>query len=361
MKKKIKIVSIILVLFLVAAMILYPRFKGSSVDEPSQSPAASSASSSKNRQIHVEGLVLRPETIAEKIYSTGTILADESVDLSFETSGKITDIFFKEGSFVKEGTVLAKVNDKPLQAQLRSFVAQLPLAEERVRRQKTLLERDAVSQEAYEEVATQLDKLLADIDYVEAQIALTELKAPFNGYVGLRNVSEGAYATPSLVVTRLTKITPLKVDFSIPERYAKRLERGAKITFRVDGIDRDFEAQVYAFDSAIDPNTRTLGVRALYPNLRGELSAGNFVSVEVNLSEIRNALTVPTQSIVPEMGIDKVFLYKSGVATPVPVVLGLRTESTVQVLKGLEVGDTLVTSGVLQMRQGSPLILDSVK
>lgn len=127
---------------------------------------------------------------------------------------------FEEGSFVKKGQLLAKVNDRPLQAQLQRLVSQLKLAEDRVFRQNALLERDAVSKEAYEQVKTELATLNADIDLIESNIAQTELRAPFDGVIGLRQVSVGTYASPTTIVAKLTKISPLKVEFAVPERYA---------------------------------------------------------------------------------------------------------------------------------------------
>src|SRR5690606_17188006 len=157
---------------------------------------------------------LRPQTLQNMFRTKGVLLPDEEVDLTFETSGKITDIYFEEGSYVEKGTLLAKVNDEPLLAELKKLEARLPLAEARVYRQRTLLEKDAVSQETYQTVITELETLKADIELTKARIAQTELKAPFNGIIGLRSVSEGAYASPSVVVAKLTKISPLKVEFS---------------------------------------------------------------------------------------------------------------------------------------------------
>ena len=181
---------------------------------------------------------MRPQTLTDGITSVGSLLPDEEVDLSFETSGKIVSINFQEGSTVRKGELLAKVNDKPLLAQLSRYEAQLKLAEDRVYRQSALLEKDAVSQEAYEQARTELAMLNADIDIVRSNIALTELHAPFDGVIGLRNVSEGAYASPSVVVAKLTKIKPLKIDLSVPERYASQIKPGRASRSRSRGTTR---------------------------------------------------------------------------------------------------------------------------
>ena len=165
----------------------------------------------KQRTLKVNAQVIKPHLLTDEILVTGRLVPDEEVSLSFETSGKITDIFFTEGTLVKRGELLAKVNDRQLQAQLKRLEAQIPLAEDRVFRQNALLKRDAVSKEAYEQVKTELATLNADIENIKANIDMTELRAPFDGIIGLRQVSTGAYASPTTVVAKLTKVTPLKV------------------------------------------------------------------------------------------------------------------------------------------------------
>lgn len=256
--------------------------------------------------------------------------------------------------------MLARVNDKVLRAELRRLSSQLKLANDRVYRQRTLLQHDAVSQEAYEQVKTELATLKAEIDAVKAQIEQTELRAPFDGVIGLRQISVGAYASPSTVVSKLTRYVPLKVEFAVPERYAKDMKPGISLNFSVDGFLQTFPAKVYAKESVIDMNTHTLTVRALYANANGLLSPGRYASINLKKQEIKDAIAIPAEAVVPEMGKDKVYLYKSGKAQPVELKLGLRTEDRVQVLSGLEVGDTLITSGTLQLRTDLPVVLDTV-
>ena len=253
------------------------------------------------------------------------------------------------------------MNDQPLLAQLRRYEAQLKLAEDRVYRQSALLEKDAVSQEAYEQARTELATLNADIDIVKSNIALTELRAPFDGVIGLRNVSEGAYASPNVVVAKLAKIQPLKIDLFVPERYANQIKPGTKLSFTVDGQQATFQGAVYATESKIDLATHTFAVRAHYSNAQGRLLPGRFVTVQIRLHDIPDAIAVPTEAIVPEMGVDKVYLCKGGRAHAVEVTTGLRTDAEIQILEGLSVGDTLITSGTLQLREGLPVKLDTVE
>lgn len=353
--KKWIITCVVLALF-GGALGIYNHYRTGGASE------ATAASVPRQRSIlNVNGLVIRPQSLTDGITTVGNLLPDEEVDLSFETSGKIVELNFREGSAVRKGDLLAKVNDKPLQAQLKRYQAQLKLAEDRVYRQSALLEKDAVSQEAYEQARTELATLNADIDIVRSNIALTELRAPFDGVIGLRNVSEGAYASPSVVVAKLTKISPLKIDLFVPERYANRIKPGTPLTFTVEGHRDAFRASVYATESKVDIATRTLSVRASYPNRQQQLLPGRFVSVRIRLHEIPDAIAVPTEALVPEMGVDKVYLYKGGRAQAVEVKTGLRTDSSIQIVEGLQPGDTLITSGTLQLRSDLPVKLDTIE
>lgn len=314
----------------------------------------------KQRTLRVNAQVVKAHLLVDEIFVTGRLVPDEEVNLSFETSGKITDIFFTEGTYVKRGELLAKVNDRQLQAQLKRLKAQIPLAEDRVFRQNALLKRDAVSKEAYEQVKTELATLNADIENIEATIDMTELRAPFDGIIGLRQVSAGAYASPTTVVAKLTKVTPLKVEFAVPERYAREIKKGTNLDFRVDGKLDAYHAQVYATESGLDPETHSLTIRAIYPNRNAELMAGRYANIQLKQKEIEDAIAIPSEAIVPEMGKNKVFVYRSGVAEPVEVAIGIRTEAEVQIVRGLAPGDTILTSGTLQLRKGMPVEIQAI-
>ena len=311
--------------------------------------------------LEVSARIISPRLLTDEIPVIGRLVPDEEVQLSFETSGKITDIYFQEGSSVKKGTLLAKVNDAQLQAQLARLEAQVPLAEERVYRQSTLLQRDAVSKEALEIVKTELATLNADIEKTKAQIEQTELRAPFDGVIGLRQVSVGSYASPSTVVAKLTSVTPIKIEFSVPERYASEVKRGTNLEFTVEGKLEAFKAQVYATEASLDAETHTLLVRALYPNANGELLSGQYAGIRLKQKEVADAIAIPSEAIVPEMGKNKVFVCRNGKAEPVDVVTGIRTDSEIQIVSGLEFGDTILTSGTLQLRKGSAVKIVSYK
>ena len=360
MNKKLKWGLVALILLALAAWGIYSQLPKTNEELVAADQMARASKGGKRSTLNVNAVVVKPQTISDEIFINGSLLPDEEVDLSFETSGKIVEINFKEGSFVKKGDLLAKVNDLHLQAQLKRLTAQVKLAEDRVYRQSKLLQKDAVSQEAYEQVKTDLATLNADIELVKANIALTELRAPFDGVIGLRGVSVGTYASPSVVVAKLAKISPIKVEFAVPERYADDVKIGYNVKFSLTGELNQFNAKVYAKEAMIDPSTHTLTVRAMYDNPKGAALAGRYASVNLEKQRIEDAIIVPSEAIVPEMGVDKLFLYKSGKAQPVSVVTGIRTEAAVQIVDGIKQGDTVIVSGTLQLRMGLPVVLDNV-
>jgi membrane fusion protein (multidrug efflux system) len=345
-----------------AGIIFYPKIKPLFTPKSSQGPAAGGQMMKAGGQqpLNVSGFVIAPAQMNQMLNIPGTLMPDEEVELSFETSGKIIGINFTEGTRVSKGDLLAKMNDRHLQAQLLKLQAQKKLTEEREFRQRSLLDKDAISRESYDQVATELQELEADILLVQARIAETELKAPFDGIIGLRLLSEGSYASPSTKIVRLVKISPLKIEFSIPERYAGELKKGFPLEFAIDGINQVFKAAVYAIEPKVDINTRTIAVRALYPNTREELKPGRFASISLRLAQISNTIAIPTEAVIPEMDGEKVYVYNAGKAEQVKVTTGLRTESLIQILEGLAFGDTLLTSGVLQLRQDLPVVLDTL-
>lgn len=350
------LISIIVIA--IAAVVLYPKFGhllSGDKDDPGALPVAGP------RALNVDVVVLKPARLVEIINSSGTLLPDEEVDLSFETSGMIVKLYFDEGARVKKGQLLAKINDKPLQAQLLKLQAQKKLSEEREYRQRSLLSRDAISQESYDQVVTELQSIEADIMLIEARIAETELRAPFDGVIGLRHVSEGAFVNVNTRIAKLIKIDPLKIEFAIPERYSGEIQPGNPINFTLDGVADTLIARVYAIEPMVDIRTRNIVVRAMFSNPRERIIPGRFVAIQLELAEIHDALSIPTEALIPEMEGDRVFVYRSGKAESVNVSTGLRTEDMIQITSGLQPGDTVVTTGILQIRHDMPLTIDNIK
>ena len=364
MKNKLKLIITISLIVVIAGIIFYPKIKPlflKVTKGPGGAVPGLGAGSMQGRQLlNVSGFLIQPSRLSDLYNSTGTLRADEEVDLSFETSGKIIRIRFTEGTRVKKGDLLAKINDRPLQAQLQKLEAQQKLAEEKEFRQRSLLNKDAISQESYDQIETELQTIQADINLIKARISETELRAPFDGIIGLRYLSEGGYANPSSKIARLVKISPLKVEFAIPERYADQVTIGFPVTFVVDGSSEVYQANVYAVDPQVEEKTRTIVIRAYYPNKNEELKSGRYAAVTLLLSQIDNAIAIPSEALIPEMEGETVYVYRKGKAESIRVSTGLRTESLVQITDGLKFGDTLLTSGILQLRHNLPVVLDTI-
>ena len=358
MTKRTRIFVIAITGLLIIGMAFFPMIK-KSLKKEDKKPVPKGQAGGQRNPLVANGLVLQYSTLNDIFRTKGILLPDEEVDLSFEMSGKITNIQFNEGTFVKQGQLLAKINDKPLQAELKKLETQLPLANERVFRQKTLLEKDAVSQETYEVVVTDLEKLKADIELIKTRIAQTELRAPFSGIIGLRQVSVGAYASPSTIVSKLTKISPLKLEFSVNERQIDDIKPGTPLKFSIENDKVQYEASVYAIESQLDA-LLSLKARARYANPGGKLKAGQSATIEIRMRQITNTIVAPSIATVAEMGRDIAFIYKDGKAKQVVLAKGLRTENSVQVISGLSVGDTLLTTGVMQLRDGMTVKLGEV-
>jgi membrane fusion protein (multidrug efflux system) len=348
MSKKKKIVLISSAIAVIMFLLALPKinFSGSQDNSPHLNA---------DTQVLVNAHILKPEVLGNNIITSGTVLANEDVDLKSEVAGKITQIAFKEGSRVKKGDLLVKINDAELQAQLRREQYKLELLKDKEYRQKKLLEREAISQEEYDDALNQLNVSRSEVDLIRAQIEKTEIRAPFDGIVGLKNVSEGSFINSSSVIASLQNINPIKIDFSIPERYAGSVKIGDKVNFKVVGEEEQNEARVYAIEPKIDPVTRTLKIRAIYSNPAGKILPGSFADVELILDKIEDALMVPTQAVVPELKGQKVYLYKSGKVVSQKIETGIRTDIKVQATSGLSPNDTLITSGILQVKDGIPV------
>lgn len=302
--------------------------------------------------LRVSAVVVAAAPFAETLTSTGTLLAEESVELQAETNGKVLAIHFKEGARVRKGDLLVKLNDADLSATRERAVYRKQLGTLRERRVAQLLKQGVARQEEYDMALNELNVQQAEIELTEAQIAKTEIRAPFDGVVGLRYVSEGSFVNAATRIATLQRLDRLKVDFSVPEKYATRLRVGSPIAFAIAGGDRRFTGQIYAFDPRIDTTTRTVLIRALCPNPEGRLLPGAFANVEVTLTQLTDALLIPAVAVVPGLDHKNVFVVKDGKAESRRVETGMRTQSTVHILSGLSAGDVVITSGLQQVRAG---------
>ncbi len=309
----------------------------------------------KNKEITVNGIVVKTQSFDNNLSLSGSIEANEQVEIRSEVSGIVEGIYFKEGSNVTKGQLLFKVNDIELRAQLQQAKTKQGLASENERRAKLLLAKEAISQEEYDVARADFKLAEAQVQLIQAQIAKTAVKAPFSGKIGLRNISPGTYITPSLLVAKLVNIGQLKITFSVPEKYANQIKVNSNLSFSVVGSTEKHFAKVYAIEPEIEIATRTLQIRALAENKEGKLLPGTFANVELPLDIIKDAVVIPTEAIVPVQNGKKVFVSNNGKAKEVMVETTTRTDASVLVLSGLKVGDTLITSGVMSLKEEAPV------
>lgn len=309
----------------------------------------------------VEAIIVTPQYAADTLTLTGNIDADEKVEVRSEVSGIVERIYFSEGTRVSKGQTLVKINDIELQAQLRQAETRRTLTSENERRARLLLEKGAISQEEYDIASADFKTAQAQIQLIRAQISKTSVRAPFSGVIGLRNISPGAYISPEMLITNLVKSNQVKITFSIPEKYASGVKVNTKVNFTVANTSEKFTATIYAIQPEIEINTRTLTVRARAENGTGKLIPGTFANIAFDLNEVQDAIIVPTQAIVPVQNGKKVFVYKNGKAKEAMVQTGSRSESDVIVLSGLNPNDTVLTTGVLSLKDGAPVKISITK
>lgn len=359
MKQSTKIILIVSILLIIAAAFLYPRFKSRNTNEGG--PSSSTSTQPVNASLPVDVVKLTKQTLKNQLQVTGTILPNESVALRPEVSGLVTRIAFDEGQYVAKGTPLLYLNDDDLQAQYQRLEYTQKLFESQENRQKQLLAREAISQEEYDIVLNQYNTTLSDLKLVQAQIAKTVVRAPFNGTLGLRQVSEGSVIGTGDIIATVVNMDPIKIEFSIPERYSNLVELGSSVFFSSDASTGEVEGEVYAFEPQIDAATRTLKLRARSSNKEGNFLPGMFVKIRFVLDEINDALMVPSESVIPELQGYKVFVVNAAQeAEERSVEIGVRTNSEVQILSGLKEGDLVLTTGVLQARTGTALQINQI-
>jgi membrane fusion protein (multidrug efflux system) len=316
----------------------------------------------RNGPVAVKLMIVKDTTLNNNIDITGTIDANEKVSLISETAGNITGIYFTEGSHVHKGQLLVKVYNLDQVAALKQNEYQIALAKQNEYRNKILLQKEAISQQEYDTSLTGLNTLTAQSDVIKAQIAKTEIRAPFSGTIGLRDVSPGGYLSPNTAIATLTNIDPAKVTFSVPEKYLPLVSKGTKVTFTIPSSLQKFNAAVYAIEPSIDINSRTITVRAKADNPKGILTAGSFAKINLELDQIPKTIMVPTECVVPDLKGSVIYAYHNGKAVAIPVKTDLRTDSKIQVISGLKPGDSIVVSGIIQMRAKVPLkILKVIK
>ena len=348
MNKPARNISVILIVIVLGALLIVPKLL--SEKNKTQTPAGQNTS---QQEIPVDVFVIKQIDLENEVATVGTIIANEEVDIKSELTRKITGIYFKEGTFVPNGKILFKLDDSDILARLRKLDLDEELNIKQQDREKQLLDKGLLTPDEYEVRETNIEKIRADIEVLEVELSKTEIRAPFSGIAGFRNVSIGSLVNNTNILTTIQDISKVKVDFSIPEKYIALFRPGQDITFRVDGYDEDFTGKVISYEPKLNENTRSIILRASANNKGSKLLPGSFVKVKLKLENINNAVMIPTESVVPKLKGQSVFVYQDGKAVSKDVEMGIRTEKEVQITSNLNIGDTIITTNILRLKPNS--------
>lgn len=314
-----------------------------------------------NTILQVEGFVVKTKSLSENLEIPGTLLPFEQTEIRPEITGRVVKLNIAEGSFVKKGTLMVKLFDEDLQAQLRKLEVQLAINTKTAERQKELLKISGISQQEYDLSELAVSNLKADIELIRVNIGKTEIRAPFDGRIGLRAISTGAYISPTNLITTISQVSTLKMEFSIPEKYSDMMRKGRNVSFGIAGSTKTFNASILATESVIESNTRTLKVRTVVKGNDPILVPGAFAKVALQMDENDKALIIPTQAVIPQARNKKVMVYTNGKIESKVITTGIRDSSFVQVVDGLQAGDTVITTGLLAIRPDSKIKLTKVQ
>ena len=313
------------------------------------------------QSIPVDGNVIKHASLKDEIEVTGTLVANQQVDIVSELTRKIVRVNVKEGNFVKSGTLLFQLDDEDLQAQLEKFRQQEKLSMLNEERLRDLIKHEAVVQQDYDQAFTNLKVLQAQIAELQVMIRKTQIRAPFDGQVGIINIHPGAIVSTNTVLTNIEDNSSVKVEFSVPEKYANVIIPGSEQKFTVASDAKQYEAKVVARESRLDQNTRTLLVRAIAQNPGRVLLPGQSARINLALHSSNDALLVSSQALIPSSQGYSVFVSKQKHVQLTPITIGQRGPSSVEVLKGLNNGDTVVTSNLLRLQPGAEVQFVTLK
>lgn len=314
----------------------------------------------KDPPVIVDVLIAAYQKVDNSIEANGTVIANESVQLHPEVTGRLVYLNIPEGKHVAKGAVLARINDADLEAQLNKSKVQLDLYQKTADRLSTLLAVNGVNQADYDAAINNVNSTKADIAYTQALIDKTIIRAPFDGVVGLRQVSPGAFVSSSTIIATMQEVNKVKIDFTFPEEYGNAIKVGDTVDVQIDAAsDKKSKAIIIATEPQIDQSSRNIMVRAVLQG--GKNNVGSFAKVFIDAGADNNAIVVPTNSIIPNDKNNQVIVVKNSKASFVNVQTGIRFSNNVEIIKGLNTGDTVVVTGVLFAKPQSQLKVRNVK
>lgn len=348
-----KVLKTILLFFCLAAVL--PACKTSDKDEKK-----TAGQPPKKPPVKVDVFVVAPTLLSQDIEVPGSLAAFEEVELHPDVSGRVTAVYFKEGSYINQGSLLLKLYDGDLQAQLQKLNVQLKTAQQTTARYEALLKIGGVSQQEYDMQLLAVNTIKADMNIVQTSIYKTSLRAPFSGKIGITNITKGAFISPQTLIATLRKVSQLKLDFTVPEQYGNKIKNGTAVDFTVEGSGDSYKAVVSATENIIAEENRSLRVIANVKQPGSKLIAGAFAKVKVPLGENNNALMIPTQSVIPDARNKKVIVLREGLTAMEVVTLGLRDSARVEIISGLKAGDTILVTGLLTAKPGSKVMINKI-
>jgi len=310
----------------------------------------------------VDVIVAQKQTVSNTIEVNGTVVANEFAELRPEAAGRITYLNVPEGKFVKKGTVIARINDADLVANLNKSKATLKLAQDYVDRLEPLLSVQGINQADYDAAVNTVVSTQADIEYTQALIDKTVIRAPFDGVAGLRQISIGAFVTSANVIATMQQVNNLKLDFTVPEEYGKYISTGAAVQVTLDAFNDTVThtATVIAMEPQANTVTRSLIVRAILQD-DTKANPGAFVKVYLLQGAAKQSILVPSNSIIPSDITKQLILVKNGNAQFTDITTGVRLQSNVEITSGVSEGDSVIVTGVLFAKDKKPVTVRSVK
>jgi len=326
----------------------------------SPSPSSSARAGGAPAVVVADAVKVVLRSMESTVPATGTLVPNESVAISPELTRRVVKVSADDGQRVKKGDVLFKLDDLDLGAELSELVVKKKLAEDVESRQKKLRDEGLSSEADYEKAKSDVALASAQIASLSVTISRTQIRAPFDGTLGLRQISAGAMVSPTTTLITLTDDTRLKVDILLPERYAPLVSAGTKFTFHVQGIEAPFEAVIAAIEPAVSSDTRSIKIRGITDNANGKLRPGAFVTADFPLSQAGDAVMIPTVAVIPSLGGHSVYRVVDGKVEDTEVELGIRTAAEVEIKKGLAPGDLILVSNLLRVRPGGPVKIGKV-
>lgn len=343
----------LLYLFAITVFVVACSLKAGEIEKP---PAPE-----KFKGIPVDATVLKPAVVYDRLEVTGTILANQQVSIVSELTRKLVDVNVKEGKKVKKGDLLFRLDDADLQAHLERLRQQEKLAILNEKRMKDLITHDAIAQQDYDEVATNLRVIQAQIRELQVTIGKTRITAPFDGQIGMINTHVGAVVSLNTVLTEIQDNSVVKIEFTVPEKYSNVIREGSEHSFTTPSADKAFTTEIIARAASLSTDTRTLLVRGRTRNPDGKLRAGQSARVTLSLNSSEDALAVASQALIPSSGGYAIFVARNGKAEAIPVKIGKRAAASVEIVEGLTAGDTVITSNVLRLSPGTPISLVTIQ